>query len=155
MAINIYRIYSHIGDLQYFGSTTRTVLYRYKEHVQQYNKKNNHCKSNVLFDTYGTVNTFVELLETCEEDNRKEREGWYIRNNECVNRAIPDRTQVEYNKEYHKENRDARNARQKECHKQNRDAYNAYQREYRKENRDARNAHRRELYALKKSKLES
>jgi hypothetical protein len=54
----------------------------------------------------------IELVENCPCNSKEEllqREGYYIRNNNCVNKFIPDRTRKEYLetnkeklKEYHK-----------------------------------------------------
>jgi hypothetical protein len=134
MTVNIYRIYSHIGDLQYFGSTTRTILHRYKSHVQKYNTKINMCTSNVLFDAYGTVNTFVELLEVCDVDERTEREAWWIRNNECVNKHIPGQTCDEY-------------------YEANRNAICAKVNAYREENKEEIDEKKRKYYQRKQDEL--
>ena len=58
-----------------------------------------------LFDEFGLENCKIELLENFPCDNKeqlRQREGHYIRNNDCVNKRIECRTREEYRDE-HKE----------------------------------------------------
>jgi hypothetical protein len=58
-----------------------------------------------IFDEYGLENCKIELVElfpcTCKAE-LEAREGFYIKNNECVNRITVGRTQ----KEYYEENKE-------------------------------------------------
>ena len=111
----IYKIWSPLGDKIYVGSTTKERLcQRMEAHRGDYNKwKNNKEKykkitSFILFDEYGIVNCFIELLEAknCQcKDELTQLEGKYIRELECVNRIIPGRTREEYGKLYRDTNK--------------------------------------------------
>ena len=93
--INIYKMTCETGKT-YYGSTKQTLKRRLKGHKD---KKNCSCKD--------FINPKIELLETCEKEQQKEREGYYVRNFECVNIYIPDRTVKEWFKDNditHKEN---------------------------------------------------
>lgn len=93
----IYMIWA--GDERYYGSTVDTLCRRFGKH------KSMNCRSSVLFDKYGVENCKIELVELFPCNSKEEllaREGYYIRNNECVNRCIAGRTKQEYY-ELHKE----------------------------------------------------
>ena len=52
-----------------------------------------------LFEKYGVDNCTIVLLEivSClSKDELHSREAYHIRNNTCINKAIPDRTHKEY-----------------------------------------------------------
>tara|TARA_R110000822_G_scaffold299451_1_gene422428 strand:- start:224 stop:736 length:513 start_codon:yes stop_codon:yes gene_type:complete len=93
----IYMIYPKVEDADegdvYYGSTTNTLARRMSEHRRK------ECSSKILFDKYGVENCFIELVENypCEtKDELNKKEGEYIRNYKCVNKAIPGRTRKEY-----------------------------------------------------------
>ena len=80
----IYKISSSLGPEVYYGSTIRTLVARMYEH-----KSYLCCNSQLIFEKYGFENCKIDLVEDYPCNSRKEleaREGWYIRNNECVNR---------------------------------------------------------------------
>lgn len=95
----IYKLWSPEGDDIYIGSTTTLLSARKAKH-----KYGEGCKSKIIFDKYTDVR--IELLECYPCDNKEEltkKEGEYIRNNNCINKQIPLRTQKEHyedNKEY-------------------------------------------------------
>jgi hypothetical protein len=100
----IYRIVG--GDKVYYGSTKKQLHRRWEIHVAFY--KNNYerkdgyssnCRSKSLFEEFGIENCKIELVEEYPCNSREElekRESFYIRNNDCVNIVIPDRTRAEY-----------------------------------------------------------
>jgi hypothetical protein len=108
----IYKIESMNGDEGdiYIGSTTKKLLsQRMSGHKYLYKKwklKETHkfmCFD--IFDKYGVDNCIITLLETVHANSKDEliaRESYYIRNFNCLNRTIPDRTRKEY-KEDHKD----------------------------------------------------
>ena len=100
----IYKIWSHLGDKIYIGSTCKNYLCeRMTSHRSDYNnwKKNNtrdRISSYDLFEEYGIKNCLIELLEEIpctSKDEKKKHEGKYIRSLKCVNRIVPDRTKEE------------------------------------------------------------
>ena len=100
----IYKITSTAGDKVYIGSTTQSLVVRWRVHKvrQHYN-----CTSKFLFDEYGVDTCSMEEIEKVDLDKRFERERFWIENTEnCVNRNVPGRTRSEYNKAYYLSNLD-------------------------------------------------
>ena len=97
----IYKLYNEYGT--YYSSTTKSLKERLSTHKSEAKKNINKCsKSKILFQN-GAIPK-IELLEEIEFDDiyqLREREAYYIRNLECINKAIPNRT----NKEYKKDNK--------------------------------------------------
>ena len=87
----------------YIGSTTKEKLcQRMAYHRGDYKmyKKGNRGKIMAfdLFDKYGIENCQIILIEECKCNSKDEliaRESFYIRNSECINKFIPDRTKKE------------------------------------------------------------
>jgi len=130
----IYMVYPKVDNVDegdvYYGSTIDTLARRMVNH-----RSSNKCSSKILFDKYGVENCFIELVEeypceTKQQLNRKE--GEYIRNHKCVNKAIAGRTF----KEYRTENRDKLLEKQKQYDIKNRDKIKEYKKEYYIDNRD-------------------
>ena len=112
----IYKIYSHVGDKIYIGSTTKEYLsQRLATHKRGYkfyksgNIKYGLVRSYLLFDEYGVDNCIIELLESkecCSVEEKNRLEGTYIKSMVCVNKIISGNTKKEYredNKEKLKE----------------------------------------------------
>ena len=135
MSVSIYRIYSDKGELQYYGSTKRTILHRFSEHKGHYKRNTNKCMSINLFHAYGVENCYIELVEEVTEELREEREAYYIRNFECVNKVIPTRTMQEYQKEYREQNKVKNTEYQKEYRQKNKEKHAEYQKEYQQKNK--------------------
>lgn len=98
------------GDLVYFGSTKQKLNDRFSKHKRVLN-----CTSKVLFESGYEVN--IELLETCNVNDRYKRERYYVDNFVCVNNRVPDRTQ----KEYYEQNKEQKLQRMKEYREQNKE----------------------------------
>ena len=107
----IYKIESNLGDLIYIGSTTKKYLssrisghrYHYKQHMKD---KANYLTLFKLFNEYGLENCKIVLVENypCEsKDELRAREAYYIKNTECVNKHIPNRTRKEWQDEHKEE----------------------------------------------------
>jgi len=93
------------------------------------NKSNSFITVFKLFDKYGVENTHIELIELypCNSsDEKRQREGFHIRANECVNKRIECRT----DKEYYNDNRDKLLSFQKEYRESNSDKIRLYKKEY-------------------------
>ena len=86
--ISIYKITCETGKV-YYGST-KHIKKRFKHHTNVYNTSN----------SKGFLNPKFEILETCNEEERKDKESYYIRNFECVNKRIENRTLKEYYQEF-------------------------------------------------------
>ena len=117
----IYRLSN--GEKHYYGSTTKDLKKRLKQHIYYYENKIK-VSSVILFDSV-VYNVSIDLMEEIECDDKEDLlwlERWWIENNECVNRYMPIRKdgeseevsrntdkRKEYIKEYCVENKDKRN----------------------------------------------
>lgn len=125
----IYRLISAETNEQYIGSTIRTLNERlsyHKNDYKRYLKGGQHYVTSYEILKY--VNAEIELIEAfpCENDEQlKQREGYYQRKENCVNKNVAGRTKREwyednkekkkkYNKEYNEANRDKINAKARE-----------------------------------------
>jgi len=68
-----------INDLKYVGSTKQTLERRKWAH----NEKRKDCSSCILH----VEHSIIYLLEECEDENRKEREAYWINKLDCVNQV--------------------------------------------------------------------
>ena len=94
----IYKIVDNNYTKMYIGSTTQSLAERMAGHRRHYKHKKS-TTSSLIFDEFGVDNCKIELIENvaCQsKDELRQREGFYIKNNECVNRVIPTRTQKEW-----------------------------------------------------------
>ena len=106
----IYKITDIGYNKCYIGSTIENIKQRIARHRHNYKEhlkgKFNNVSSFKLFEEFGVENCKIELVESYPCNNKDEleaREGYYIRNTECVNKLNPDRTKediVKYQKEY-------------------------------------------------------
>jgi len=94
--IKIYCIEDCDG-LKYIGSTKRTLNQRLSHH-----RCCKDCRSRELY----LNNCKIYTLEECDEEQRKEREQYWIDHTECVNKYNTVFNEKEYRKEYYKENKD-------------------------------------------------
>ena len=84
-----------INDLRYIGITNRKLNTRLTEH--KYKKNNNlYCSSSLL----NLYNCIIYKLEECEENEKQEREKYWINNIECVNEIKYNFDKKKYNREY-------------------------------------------------------
>jgi predicted GIY-YIG superfamily endonuclease len=113
--VSIYFI-QDVNGLVYFGSTTISIERRFKQHIRD-KEKGKGCSS-IKLDLDSSV--YYEI-EKCSEENRKERERFWINNNDCVNEKKLNFSKSEYQRQY-----------QREYRKKNKDKINKYQRDRRK-----------------------
>jgi hypothetical protein len=143
----IYKLWSVEGDDIYIGSTINTLTRRLNQHKCQH-KKGHYISACLIFEKYKAVK--IELMENFSCNNKNEltaREGYYIRNNTCVNKQIPNRTQEERYldnrehilkrvKEYRDLNKDELSIKNKIYREKNKDKKKLYDAEYREKNKD-------------------
>jgi hypothetical protein len=93
----IYMLTCDNPDFVYYGSTTQRLLCdRLSGHKYEFKNNKLFCTSKLLFEV---GNVKIELVENfpCNDKNElNAREAHYIRNNKCVNKCIPGRTDKEY-----------------------------------------------------------
>jgi len=115
----IYKIVSDKCDVVYYGSTTLTLMERWKIHKSKFNawKKGKRDKYACFkyFDEYGIDNFRIELLEDypCDNDEQlRMKEDEYIHENECVNERRAYATYEDTlakTRQYHQDNKIERN----------------------------------------------
>ncbi len=101
----IYKIVDNTYNLCYYGSTINKLCKRMGEHREKYRKGSYNCTVKKIFDLYGLENCKIELVENFPCNSRKEleaREGFFIKNNVCVNKFVAGRT----DKVYYEDNKD-------------------------------------------------
>jgi len=122
----IYKLWSNEGDDIYIGSTINTLTKRLNQHKNQF-KKGHYLSSFSLYDKYENVQ--IELIENfpCKDKNElTAREGYHIRNTNCVNKQIPCRSY----QEYYNDNKEHILQYQKEYVKNNKEKIVAYRKKY-------------------------
>jgi hypothetical protein len=104
----IYKLFSPSKGLVYYGSTTESLSSRLAKHAYCFRnpeKFNKRTASIVLeCDDYK-----IELVKDFPCNNNRQlltEEGIYIRNNECINKQIPNRTKKDYMTTYSLENKE-------------------------------------------------
>jgi hypothetical protein len=164
----IYKIYSYENDDVYYGSTVETLSQRmahHKTHLKLYKEgKYGYLTS---FKILELTSAKIELVENYPCNSREEllqREGYYIRNNNCVNKIIAGRTRKEwrndnkeqikeYTKEYNKQYFNQLKEQSNEYCKQNKDKLKEYAKIYYETNRNKINEKQREKYNANRNKM--
>lgn len=97
-----YKIYciEDINDLKYIGSTKSKLNVRLNNHKCN-KKRNKYCSSSKL----NLDNCIITELECCNEENRKERERYWIDNTDCVNERKLNFDVKQYHKEHYQNNK--------------------------------------------------
>ena len=95
------------GGLTYYGSTIRDLETRFNGHKNDYKKFKQGKKAgcSTSWKVLEHDDAKIELVETIIYNKKTEllsRETHFIRNNECVNKAIPISENHEKNREYQK-----------------------------------------------------
>ena len=105
----IYKIWDNGYNICYVGSTTQPLSKRMECHRRAFKKYLNGEYHNItvfsIFREYGVENCKIEWVENYECNSKEElhsREGYYIKNTDCVNRCIAGRTTQQW-KEDNKE----------------------------------------------------
>ena len=132
----IYKIVDVGYSKCYFGSTCEELSQRMARHRYKYPQylKGKMHKIRVfgLFDEFGVENCKIELVELYPTNSKAElqqREGYYIKNNDCVNKRVEGRT----DKEYRDDNKEREQARHKKYYAENQDKIQAYREANREE----------------------
>jgi hypothetical protein len=110
------------GDIYYGSTIQKYITTRFGGHKKSYkqwlNGNKSFTSSYLLFEKYGVDNCKIVLVETFSCKSKYElqaREAVFIRNNNCINKVIPTRTQ----KEYRQDNADKINEHNKEYYENN------------------------------------
>ena len=105
-AAKVYKIYSptqpELGE--YYGTTCQPLSKRMAQHRSDHKYNRSSTKAAAIVRA---GDASIILVEACAGVTSKEelnaREAHWIRNNECVNRAVPGRTRAEYYAEHKEE----------------------------------------------------
>ena len=97
----IYKIWSPSTDLTYYGSTTQPLSKRMVQHRTNAKRidegKTQHKVSSYYVLETGDARILrVERFPCIDKFDLETREGFYIKNNECVNKVVPRRTVAEW-----------------------------------------------------------
>ena len=132
----------------YYGSTTRTLKHRLIHH----RCIANHCRSKIMDKDSMKIECLEEFnhhLDFILKELLIKREGYYIRNFECINHAIPGRTKKEYNanpinkerhalrtKKYTEGNKEKISLKGKEYYEKNKEELLTKHKEYQEKNKE-------------------
>lgn len=83
----IYLLFSESANLKYYGSTKQKLSQRLAEHNRDY-KKNNSVSSKQIMNYPDYKMIVLEEFENISSTDLKLREGYYISNNECINKNV-------------------------------------------------------------------
>ena len=115
----IYKLVNKEKNLVYIGSTTQTLRRRYTQHKNEAKLKR--ISSYKLFEDGGIVTIELLLYYPCNTKKELcEVEKQYIKNIDCVNICIPNRT----NKEYYNDNIEHLQKKASEYHEKNKTKIN-------------------------------
>tara|TARA_R110000787_G_scaffold191748_2_gene303243 strand:- start:1384 stop:1965 length:582 start_codon:yes stop_codon:yes gene_type:complete len=149
------KIYKLVGSgLTYYGSTISSLGTRKSGHKQSYKRYLlNNSKYLTSFDIIEKGDFDIELVEdNIEKEQLLIREGFYIKNNECVNKRIAGRTK----QEYYKDNEEKMKAYKSQWTKDNRERINENYQENKTEiNRKRRIHMSSEIMKLKKKEQDA
>jgi hypothetical protein len=142
--MSVYKLICNETGKVYYGSTKNTLEVR-----KQYGWKKCSCKD--------FVNPNMELVETVDDlNNLLEREDYYIRNFECVNKhrvMITDEEKDAYKREYYLKNIDKFNEQQRQYYLKVKDVKIAKQKKYRENNLEKRRAIEKKYYLKNSDKI--
>ena len=139
-----------INDIKYIGSTTQKLGARLTGHKQDVKRGN--CSSREL----NLYNCIIYELETCSQEQRKERESYHINNTECVNINKLNYTRQECQREYQRKNKEKISKKNREYqrgyYEKNKEKVNNYKRQHRLDNIELYKKRAREKYIRMKQK---
>ena len=144
----IYKIESIEGECVYYGSTIQKLSMRMAEHRKHHKIKRGITSEKVLCFNDAKI-YLVELYPCNSKEELFAREGWYIRNNNCVNKTIPNRTKIEYRED----NKDKIKIIKKKYRQENKEKIKKDLREWNIKNRDTQIKKKKEYYEKTKKEV--
>ena len=115
----IYKLFN--DEFIYYGSTTQKY---FSSRINQHKYSKNKCTSKIFNGIFNYE--IVETIEIKKINELVERESYYIKNNICINKNIPCRTQ----KQYRLDNKDKIIDLQKKWREKNKNKFNQSQKKY-------------------------
>jgi hypothetical protein len=136
----IYKIVDIGYNRCYFGSTIQELSSMMAGHRRDYKRFHDgtyyRLVSFDIFDEYGLDNSKIELVESFPCNSKSELEarlGFYIKNNECINKQIAGRSK----KQYQIDNKEQIAIKRKERRQQNKELVSTYNKTYREAHKEA------------------
>ena len=156
MSVNgyIYKIFCKTDDeMVYYGSTTQQVCKRIKQHQYDYKSwklgKFNFLTSFSVIETDDWDYITVESVVYDEPFELKNRERYWIQNNECINQNIPNNTQKESSKKWY----DSNKFKSKIYREQNKQQIKEYKKIYYKQNEQHIKEQQKEYYKQNETQI--
>ena len=137
----IYKIVDNTNGNIYIGSTCEPILSRrLAQHKSDYKKYLN-GKHNFItsFEILKNENYEIILVENFPCNNKDElhaKERFYIENNECINKVVPNRTNKEWKKQNYQKNKQTVLEKNKQYREQNKDKLAEKAKEYREQKQE-------------------
>lgn len=132
----IYRLVCNITDQTYYGSTIQTLSQRLANHrndqKEWLNGTGNYMTSFEILKGNDYNIIWIENYPCEDKEQLEARERYFIENNECVNKNIPNRTK----KEYYEDNKEVLLEKQKQKYEENKEMFLSRRKEYRDQNKD-------------------
>lgn len=85
---SIYCITNKITGEQYVGQTTRSIYYRFGQHIDEAIRRDSSKKIHQNIRDYGERNFIIEELEECEDYLLSERERFWIQQKDTYNNGL-------------------------------------------------------------------
>tara|TARA_R110002153_G_scaffold79214_4_gene202252 strand:- start:3013 stop:3591 length:579 start_codon:yes stop_codon:yes gene_type:complete len=145
----IYEIVCNIKGLVYYGSTIRTLKKRLSEHKYDY-KRGENCSSKFVLQNNNFEIILIEDYPCHSKKELLDREGWYQKNNVCVNKVINGRSRKEYIKQYDIVNKERIKLRKKQYQINNKERLNEYSKQYKINNKEKIIARQKQYYTNNK-----
>ena len=166
----IYKIFCKTdNELVYYGSTTQNrVCNRISGHNRSYKSwklgKSSFVTSFSVIDTGDWDYMTVEKVMHDEPFELRNRERYWIKNNECVNKCIPNNTPKESDKkyreqnkekiaEYKKQNKEKIAENKKDYYEENKEKIAEKTKDYRKQNKEKIAEYKKDHYEENKEKI--
>jgi hypothetical protein len=96
MHAKLYKIVSPSTDQVYYGCTTKKYLCDRMAHHMYVYRNSKTCTSREILKYLDAKIELIEEFEYNTDQEKKEKEAFYIKNNPCVNNQIPGRTPKEW-----------------------------------------------------------
>lgn len=153
----IYKITDNGYTKCYIGSTCEGLARRMAKHRHAYKAKGDGKKYTStttiqLFDEFGMENCKIELLEEypCEsKEQLMQREGYHIKNTDCLNKKVMGRS----SKEYYFENKDGILVKRHQYYLENKDDILEQNKQYNAENKEKITEYKQKYYSEHKETL--
>ena len=142
----IYMIESASAGLTYYGSTCMSLAKRLHIHRRNFGQYQKNGKSFITsFKVLCNEDHKIVLVEEVKCDNKQQllaREAHYIRNHNCVNKVIPNRTQ----REYYQDNKEHISEQHRHWHQDHREQIQEYIKQYNEDNKERLGEYRKQYH---------